>query len=428
MQHDYDLANASGLVFRGDLNDVLEAIATGNSGTTAPTTTFPFMRWFDTTTGKLKIRNAANSAWIEILLDTARAYGGLGIVGFERLAKTATYTVANSDKGKTIACSSTPYDLDINSPASYDADFGFIAVNESTSRALRIDFASGGTDFWLYPGQAALIFRQDTSWRVLRPERWKLTGALTIYVDGGAGNDANDGLAAGSGNALATPQAAVNLVSDALDIGANQVTIQLADGTYTTGISLRPHNAVTTPILQGDSTGTSDVVISPTSNNCFAGNDVGAWHLRYMKLETTTSGHGILISGSVKLTLTQINFGAIVNFGMLASYGATILIGGNYTISGGAQAHYGVFQGGWIDQNGSHTVTLTGTPAFSAAFTYAVGLGGIRIQSGTVTFSGSATGTRYQAVQNSVIDAGGGGANYFPGDAAGSTASGGQYV
>ena len=44
------------------------------------------------------------------------------------------------------------------------------------------------------------------------------------------------------------------------------------------------------------------------------------------------------------------------------------------------------------------------------------------------TFSGSATGTRYLVGINGTINTAGGGASYIPGNAAGSAATGGQYV
>jgi len=65
-QHDYNLANQSGLAFRQDLNNALSAIVSQNSGASAPSTTFAYEWWADTTTGLLKLRNAANSAWITI--------------------------------------------------------------------------------------------------------------------------------------------------------------------------------------------------------------------------------------------------------------------------------------------------------------------------------------------------------------------------
>lgn len=64
LQHDFDIANASGALVRGDLNDALEALATNSSGTSAPSTTYAHQFWMDTTNGVWKKRNAANSAWI----------------------------------------------------------------------------------------------------------------------------------------------------------------------------------------------------------------------------------------------------------------------------------------------------------------------------------------------------------------------------
>ena len=63
-QHDYNLINQSGASFRADLNNALAAIATNNSGTSEPSTAFAYEWWIDTSTGLLKIRNSANSAWI----------------------------------------------------------------------------------------------------------------------------------------------------------------------------------------------------------------------------------------------------------------------------------------------------------------------------------------------------------------------------
>jgi hypothetical protein len=65
-QHDYVIANQSGLAFRADLNNSLAAIVSQNSGASEPSTTYAYQWWADTTTGLLKLRNAANSAWITI--------------------------------------------------------------------------------------------------------------------------------------------------------------------------------------------------------------------------------------------------------------------------------------------------------------------------------------------------------------------------
>ena len=65
-QHDYIIDNQSGLAFRQDLNSALSAIVSINSGASAPSTTYAYQLWADTTAGLLKQRNAANSAWITI--------------------------------------------------------------------------------------------------------------------------------------------------------------------------------------------------------------------------------------------------------------------------------------------------------------------------------------------------------------------------
>jgi len=65
-QHDYIIDNQSGLAFRQDLNNALAAIVSINSGASEPSTTYAYQLWGDTTTGLLKQRNAANSAWVTI--------------------------------------------------------------------------------------------------------------------------------------------------------------------------------------------------------------------------------------------------------------------------------------------------------------------------------------------------------------------------
>lgn len=65
-QHDYDIANGPGATVRSDFNDALTAIATNNSGATAPSTTIANMWWFDTSTNILKQRDNSNTSWINV--------------------------------------------------------------------------------------------------------------------------------------------------------------------------------------------------------------------------------------------------------------------------------------------------------------------------------------------------------------------------
>ena len=66
-QHDYVIANDSGATVRADINSVLQAILSQNSGSSEPTSTAAGMLWLDTSGGApytLKIRDAGNNHWL----------------------------------------------------------------------------------------------------------------------------------------------------------------------------------------------------------------------------------------------------------------------------------------------------------------------------------------------------------------------------
>jgi len=67
-QHDYVINNQSFPATRTDINNVLLAISSTNSGTSAPSTTYASQLWYDTTNNKLYIRNEDNDAWIPLFL------------------------------------------------------------------------------------------------------------------------------------------------------------------------------------------------------------------------------------------------------------------------------------------------------------------------------------------------------------------------
>ena len=88
--HDYVIANGTGAAVRSDLNNALAAVVSNNSDTTEPTTTYAYMWWADTTTGLLKIRDAANSAWVTVGT-LASANLGLATLASPSFTGTATF-------------------------------------------------------------------------------------------------------------------------------------------------------------------------------------------------------------------------------------------------------------------------------------------------------------------------------------------------
>jgi len=64
-QNDMIIADAAGAAFLADLNSAIGALVSNSSGATEPATMYAYQLWADTTSGWLKQRNAANSAWIK---------------------------------------------------------------------------------------------------------------------------------------------------------------------------------------------------------------------------------------------------------------------------------------------------------------------------------------------------------------------------
>ena len=65
-QNDFEIANQGFPAFRADLNEALQALATLSSGATAPIVPYNYQLWYDTSADILRIRNAANDAWIDV--------------------------------------------------------------------------------------------------------------------------------------------------------------------------------------------------------------------------------------------------------------------------------------------------------------------------------------------------------------------------
>ena len=65
-QNDFLIANDTANAVRLDLQDAFQSLATKNSGTSAPSPTYANMWWYETDTNLLKLRNEANTAWVNV--------------------------------------------------------------------------------------------------------------------------------------------------------------------------------------------------------------------------------------------------------------------------------------------------------------------------------------------------------------------------
>ena len=149
-QHDYNIANQSGAAFRSDLNNGLAAIVSQNSGAAQPSTTYAYQWWADTTTGLLKIRNAANNAWITI---GTLADANLGLLS--QGGGTLTGALLADDAG-TAALPAVAFDGDTDTGI-FRA--GANQLNIATNGVERVEF--GTTEVVFNDGGADVDFRVE---------------------------------------------------------------------------------------------------------------------------------------------------------------------------------------------------------------------------------------------------------------------------
>lgn len=249
--------------------------------------------------------------------------------------------------------------------------------------------------------------------------RERLTAARTYYVRTD-GSDSNTGLANTAGGAFLTIQAACDAAA-AIDAGNQQVTVQLGDGTYTAGAIPKPMRGALPLVIAGNSTTPANVYVNLTGAICFQV-DKPASYVRVidMKLASTTVCLRAYPAGMLEYGNVVFGAASVRHIDSIAQ--GYVSASGNYSIVGAAPIHAFAQSGGHI-RIVSRTVTLTGTPAFATAF--ASSAAGATMDISANTFSGSATGPRYACSLNGVISTAGA---TLPGDAAGTTATGGQYA
>ena len=258
---------------------------------------------------------------------------------------------------------------------------------------------------------------------VTRATREKLTASRIYYVRSD-GSNSNNGLTNTAAGAFLTIQYALNTLGG-LDVDIYNVTIQVQDGTWTEALTLEQPEGHGVFTLLGNAATPTNCILSVTSANAIFGYGVERWVIRGFQIQVATAGHCLLFQNSLATVFYDIVFGACSASSVhIYAINADITCGSNYTIAGGAGVHWESQLAGSITVAGI-TVTLTGTPAFTI-FAYSDMTSIIYVPS--VTFSGSATGTRYSVLTNAVINTAGGGATYLPGSVAGSTDGFGAYV
>lgn len=250
-----------------------------------------------------------------------------------------------------------------------------------------------------------------------------LTAARTYYVRTN-GNDANTGLVNDASGAFLTIQRAMTVICAELDTAGYAITIQVGDGSYAGGLVLSvPWTGGSQITLTGNASNPENVIITADTGLACTATLPAIFTIQNLSLIPSGAG-GSLISntGTGTIAYSNIRFGATAGRHILSgAVGSVVQCNGNYSIVGSAYSHFAATTGGSIICS-SKTITISGTPAFSATFAESSHLGIMYIYHNTYT--GSATGARYNVTTNSDVfsDA------TLPGNSAGSVATGGLYA
>ena len=177
---DYSLANQSGSAFRTELNSILGAIQTLNSGSSAPSNLVAHMVFLDTSTtpATLKIRNAANDGFITL----GTASTNFGLVSASGATFTGDITLnAQSDVRFADSDSSNYVALQAPATVSSNVTFTLPSADGTANQALKTD-ASGNLGFASY-----LLLSETTNGQSItggvRGSITALTDAATITPD-----------------------------------------------------------------------------------------------------------------------------------------------------------------------------------------------------------------------------------------------------
>ena len=288
-QNDFTLANQSFPAFRADLNSALQALASNNSGATAPSTTFGNMWWYDSTNNIMYIRNEDNDAWIKFaeLDQTNDKFVLSGTLQLDDGTVSAPALTFNSDtnmgiyRGGTDILKFVTAGTDaITIDASQNVDVagelqvgvdgttaGLIRLMDSgsvTEEATISSDANGGLIFGGNSGAGELIFRTGSSTKRMDIDSG---GDISFYEDTGTTPKLFwDSSAEALGIGTSSPASAIHAVGSVtvatIESTASNGDIQIK-GSGTTGYTALRANAETLALLTG---GTSAITIDGSQN------------------------------------------------------------------------------------------------------------------------------------------------------------------
>lgn len=234
--------------------------------------------------------------------------------------------------------------------------------------------------------------------------REKLTANRAYYVRTD-GSDSNNGLANTTGGAFLTIQKAIDTVYT-LDLSIYNVTIQLADGTYSGSVAFKgPFVGKGSVTLNGNSTTPTNVVVSiPNSYGAFGCRDGVQVSLTNFQIapQSGTAAQNILIQNFVTVMFAGVDFAASGRAHIEALNFANVVFSGAWTISGDAPVHITLDASSNMTASGQTVTASGGTRTFSDCFLK------LNNRSGALIFNltkvGTFSGVKWKASLNATIN------------------------
>lgn len=246
----------------------------------------------------------------------------------------------------------------------------------------------------------------------LTPQRETLGGPRAFFVSPDGSNVASGR----AGNAtFRSVQKALNVVFGSLDLSGHDVTIYLAPGSYAEALDVNsPQVGAGRIILAGQGPGISAVTLDGGAG--IAVRVTGAGTRLYLRgLRVTTSGFASLFveSGGFVQAVGPIEFGRSGVHHVFCSGCSIANLNTPITLTGGAAgSHLFALNNGLLNIEAANYVLMV-SPVFGASFANTTS-GGIILATGN-SFAGAASGARFFATVNGVVQTFSAGPDYFPG-------------
>jgi len=266
--HDYIINNQTFPSFRTDLNNGLSAIASNNSSSSEPATTYAYQWWYDTSNDQLKIRNADNDAWILIgtfnqTTDTVQL--NVAVLAYPTITSIAPETVENTASNIVITGTNfviTPT-VEIHSTTGAVILANSVTRDSATQLTINVTLPVDGTYFIRVENPDGLATRSSTALLTASdaPTWTTASGSLGSVAQGGAFSE----------TVVATSDSAI--------------TYSVQSGALPTGITLD----------------TSTGVISGTESGSDTGETVYSFTLRATDAEAQTADRAFTITVTVRI-------------------------------------------------------------------------------------------------------------------------------